>query len=305
MTSIMESLASTYEKVKPSIVAIASRVSPQPNYLPIIGTGFVGREDGVIFTCDHVIKGIAKLPRAKGKPKEEWPAVVLFYHNIPDKGMITIPMDIQGAIGIQKYEHKGPYYGEDIPDMGALLVNYSGLPAMELSGEMEFREGAPIAVAGFPMGEDTLLAPGWLHQISPTLQSGIISAVLPFPCKAPHAYLMDVMIKGGSSGSPVFDPASGKVLGMAYAKLQERKDIDDSGRAIKCFDPTTLSFVLPSRYLARALVALEKTRESLSAKRGELRNIYERIDEAIKKQEYKYAVPKEPQLKDQVDVEFP
>ena len=305
MTNKSESLPNTYQKIKPSIVAIVSRVSPQPNYPPIIGTGFVGREDGIIFTCNHVIKGIEKLPRAKGKPKEEWPAVVLFYHNIPDRGMITIPMDIQGAVGIQKYEHKGVYYGEDIPDMGILLVNYSGLPAMELSDEPDLQEGESVAVSGFPMGEATLLAPGWLHQISPTLQSGIISAVLPFPCKAPHAYLMDVMIKGGSSGSPVFDPQSGKVYGMVYAKLQEQKEIDDSGRAIKCFDPTTLSFVLPSRYLSRAFSILEKTRESLSAKRGKLQNIYERINEAIEKQECSFLAPKEPQLKNKVDVEFP
>lgn len=305
MTGKLDDLPRTYEAIKPSIVAIASKLSPQPHYAPIIGTGFIVGSDGIIITCNHVIKAMAKLPRKKGAPKEEWPAVVFYYHNIPDKGMLTIGMEIQGVLQIGKYEHKGIYYGAEIPDMGIILVNYSGLPSMELDDSPTIREGETVAVSGFPMGEDVFMAPGWVHQISPTLQSGIISAVLPFPCQAPHAYLIDVMAKGGSSGSPVFDPKTGKVYGMLYAVLQEPKKLDYMQDTIQYTNPTTLSFVLPSRYLSRALQATEKNRDTLGKSRGTLINMSDKISETLRTQGYNFIPPKEPQLNVKVDIETP
>src|SRR5260370_8790405 len=67
----------------------------------------------------------------------------------------------------------------------------------------------------------TLTAPGWIHQVTPTLQRGIISAVLPFTCTTPHAYAINVMVQGGASGSPVFLSESGEVIGVLYAGLND------------------------------------------------------------------------------------
>ena len=52
----MEKFSKIYQKIKPSIVAIASKVSRNPELPDIIGTGFIARSDGVIITNDHVIK---------------------------------------------------------------------------------------------------------------------------------------------------------------------------------------------------------------------------------------------------------
>jgi hypothetical protein len=54
----------------------------------------------------------------------------------------------------------------------------------------------------------------------PPLQAGIISATLPFPGTRPHGYLINVMIQGGASGSPVFLSDSGTVIGAVYSSRQ-------------------------------------------------------------------------------------
>lgn len=212
-------LIESYRKVKPSVVAIASRVKEDPLFPDIIGTGFVAREDGIIFTCKHVIDAIKRLPGVEKVPPNEWPIMALAFRLAPE-GMKVIPLNVRGAGGIKKYLDGKHYYGEDVPDVGLLDVNVKNLPALELS-ENGLSEGMEIGITGFPMGTETLRAPGWIHQISPTLKKGIISAILPFPCDNPHALLLDLMTQSGSSGSPVFDINTGKVVGMIYAGLED------------------------------------------------------------------------------------
>jgi len=60
-----EQFIKIYPTLKPSIVAIASKVFSNPEFPDIIGTGFVAREDGIIFTNNHVVQAISKLPRLK------------------------------------------------------------------------------------------------------------------------------------------------------------------------------------------------------------------------------------------------
>lgn len=61
----MQEFSKIYPTLKPSIVAIASRVSRNPELPDIVGTDFIARQDGIILTNDHVIKAINKLPRLK------------------------------------------------------------------------------------------------------------------------------------------------------------------------------------------------------------------------------------------------
>lgn len=81
------SFSKTYKKLKPAIVAIVSRISQQPDFPDIIGTGFIAHEDGIVITNNHVIEVIKKLPRRKGAPDDEWPIRVMYLHDIPGKGV--------------------------------------------------------------------------------------------------------------------------------------------------------------------------------------------------------------------------
>lgn len=245
------SLEKTYQKIRPSIVAIASRISSNPDFPEIIGTGFIADPNGLIVTCDHVIDVVKSLPRIKTAPPEEWPIDAILFHLFPE-GMVSIHLEVVGVAKPRTWK-RGFDYAPKLPDIGLIKVNTFNLPSLRLFLEMEkLTEGKKVATAGFPMGTKTLRAPGWIHQFTPTLQEGVISAVLPFPCANPHAFLIDIMIQGGSSGSPVFDPESGEVIGMIDAGLVDTFKVggkrDDDGMFIYK-SPTSLTTVVSSKIL--------------------------------------------------------
>jgi S1-C subfamily serine protease len=61
-------LATTFEVLRPSIVALASRVTitqlgAKPVFPFIVGTGFVVDESGLVVTNRHVAEALRRLPR--------------------------------------------------------------------------------------------------------------------------------------------------------------------------------------------------------------------------------------------------
>lgn len=290
----MEKFSKIYPQIKPSIVAVVSRVSRNPELPDIIGTGFIARSDGIIFTNDHVIKLINKLPRLKSMSPDEWPAEVLYFHWIADKGMMPLPLEIKG-VGILKREKpiKGYHYGPDIPDLGSIHVHMKDLPALKIAEKLDLKEGEGIMLAGFPLGTDTLRAPGWLHQLSPTLQSGIISAILPFPCDNPHAILIDTMTKGGSSGSPVFNPSTGEVIGIVYGGITEVKTIAGKSGALVYENSTSLTFAIP----AKIIYGIYRKIDEIEEFKGLDVSKFDTIGSLIAKKEVKIHPPKTPAMR--------
>ncbi len=252
----MNNLSNIYQQIKPAIVAIVSRVSTNPYFPDIVGTGFMVREDGIVLTNKHITDRIKALPKRKDAPKHEWPALIKVFHLIPEQGMAIIDLDIEGVVFPGEFVKPKAYYGEDLPDVAAICIKAKDLPIMRLQSSLNIREGENVGVVGFPMGIQTLLAPGWLHQLSPTLQTGIVSAVLPFPCDNPHALLLDLMTQGGSSGSAVFRPETGEVVGMVYAGLHEIRMLSspkDRNGFMAYKNSTTLTLAVPTNYI-RSLV---------------------------------------------------
>jgi S1-C subfamily serine protease len=213
------SFSKIYPKLKPAIIAVVSRLSRHNDMPDIIGTGFIAKSDGVIITNDHVIKAIKKLPRLKNKP-DDWPAMVMVFQFIEGKGMATSAFDVKGVGTLGRVAPiEGYHYGPDIPDLGFIKINVKNLPTLSIAKQLDLEEGDEVVFSGFPLGSTTLRAPGYIHQISPTLQSGMISAVLPFPCDNPHGILIDALSQHGSSGSPIINPNNGEVIGVLYGGI--------------------------------------------------------------------------------------
>ncbi len=249
-------LIDTYRGIKESIVAFVPRVFPSIDdkggplpFPPIIGTGFVIRDDGLIATNNHVVASFKGLTLPPGASEDDWPVVAILLKP-SDMGIIEVPLTLCGAAVIKSFQPAGVYYGPPKPDIALVRVRVRGLAPVTLDGETVLEEGMEVATAGFPMGRDALMAPGWMHQITPTLQRGIISAVMPFATSHPHAIAVNVMAHGGASGSPVFLPDTGKVVGILYGGLVDVK-LTKSGEEIKV--PSTISHAVPGHIVASAL----------------------------------------------------
>jgi len=259
-------LNEAYKRIKPSIVAFICKYvpvrdpsDPPPTFYPILGTGVIVREDGVIATNAHVVRALNAAWRPPDLPSGENHVAALLLHQT-DQGIVEIPLEIAGVAVLSAFQPGKVYYGPPGgPDLAFVHVRARGLPTAEIDVETVPDEGAEVATAGYPMGRDALDAPGWVHQLTPTLQRGIISAVLPFPCPAPHAFALNVMVQGGASGSPVFSCDSGAVLGLVYAGLFDSTPAAD-GRGL-CRVPTNISYVVPSHYLVFCMERLKNVKE--------------------------------------------
>jgi len=268
------SLADVFSAVRPAIVAFMPAFIPnvpglpRPALFPIIGTGFV-LGDGMVVTNAHVVDALLSLPRPPNWPAERLPFTAVLFHrvekdrypNTPVDGYVQIPLEVLDVlrVGDIQLPEQAFYYGPRRPDFNIVKVKARGLPSVELlSATDALREGVEVATVGFPMGTEALTAPGWPHQLGPFFQRGIISAVLPFVCRAPHSFVINVMSMGGASGSPVFLTDSAKVIGILNAGLLNSNETMSQilGSPVRLGitqTPTNFSYVVPAYFFSSAI----------------------------------------------------
>jgi len=141
--------------------------------------------------------------------------------------------------------------------LAILRVEGSPLPPFHLADNYRVREGQAIAFTGFPIG-------GALG-FSPVTHRGIISAITPIAIPGGNAQQLnekliqrlksgtfdilqlDATAYPGNSGSPVFDPETGEVLGIINMVF-----IKGSKEAILS-QPSGITYAIPVRYLIDAL----------------------------------------------------
>jgi hypothetical protein len=206
----------SYQTIEPCIVAIAHKFSRAP-FPEIIGTGFFTSQDGVVCTCRHVVDAFASLSRPDGFAGI--PAEVLLFREVEINGRrkwAWFTIEILAA-GNATFEGGRPDFvpADEDPDTAFLVVNATQTPAVTF-GDERLTQGEAVAFAGFPMGTPLLRAPTGFRQLSPSLHSGIVSAIFPDRvAEASYGFLMHANTQGGASGSPVFR-TDGLVCGMVY-----------------------------------------------------------------------------------------
>ena len=223
-----DGLPQTIEAVRPSIVAIGTLLHTRAPPANFLGTGFAVGDGLHIITNAHVV------PQNLNTEKKESLAVFVGRGASAKARTATIvEVDV---------EH----------DLALLKISGEPLPALVIGDSDTVKEGETVAFTGFPIG--------MVLGLYPVTHQAIISAITPIVIPALSTKQLDINIikrlrapylvfqldgtaYPGNSGSPLFDPKTGKVLGilnMVFVKGTKENVLTH---------PSGISYAIPSNYI--------------------------------------------------------
>jgi serine protease Do len=224
----------TIERVKASVVGIGTFQKTRAPAFRFLGTGFAVGDGATIVTNAHVLPQVLEV----------------------DKGeafAVLIPGPAREA------QLRTATRGADDPvhDLALLRIPGPPLPALPIRDSESVREGESILFTGYPIG--AVLGP------FPATHRGMISAITPIAIPAAHSsqlkpelirrlesgpfrvFQLDATAYPGNSGSPLYDPATGEVIGiinMVFVKGTKESALTQ---------PSGITYAIPSRYLTELL----------------------------------------------------
>jgi S1-C subfamily serine protease len=177
----------------------------------IWGTGFVIAPYCVL-TNRHVLRRLLQSAELNNIPKDQFVLQFNYSH---------APTARQSYC---KFKRWG-YVLNDVIDLGIIdfappsVSQFDEVQPVRLTEGLDIQIGDSIAAFGFAFGSDHLEreinGERHVYRVGPILQQGYISAIAPFD-QSPRVerLLLDLRTSPGMSGSPVFDPTSGIVIGI-------------------------------------------------------------------------------------------
>ena len=217
------------ERVRPAVVGVGLMYPPrQPNRkgdpIEYRGTGFVIGNGLQIITNAHVL-----------------PA------KVDTEGKQTLA--IFSGRGAKAKAHPARVIKTDQEhDLALLEIGGSPLPKLRLGDSSDVREGQEVAFTGFPIG--------MVLGLYPVTHLGIISSITPVARPMENArnldavqlkrlrnrfdvFQLDAIAYPGNSGSPVYDPATGRVVGVLNSVFvkESRETLLERPSGISCAIP--------------------------------------------------------------------
>jgi serine protease Do len=229
-----QQIPATIERVKASVVGVGTFQQTRSPPFRFLGTGFAVGNGSTIVTNAHV------LPQKLDADQGETIAVIAPGQN-------------------REMQLRRATRGADDPARDLALLNLPGppLPALAIRDSEGVREGESVLFTGYPIG--AVLGP------FPATHRGMISAITPIAIPAAHSsqlkpdlvrrlssgpfpvFQLDATAYPGNSGSPVYDPATGEVIGvvnMVFVKGTKEAALER---------PSGITYAIPSRYLIELL----------------------------------------------------
>ncbi len=226
------SLADTVAKIKPSIVAIGTYMPKRNPRSVFMATGFAVGDGSLIITNAHAIPETLDI--------EHLEKIAIFYHkdNV-DKVIIATELAVDK-------DH----------DLALLKINDERLPALTLGSAASVREGQLYAFTGFPIGMVLGLYPVTHRGIISTITPNIIPMINSTQIKQaqfkrlqnPYAvFQLDATAYPGNSGSPLYHPESGQVIGVI------NKVFVQASKENILAKPSGISYAIPINYVENLL----------------------------------------------------
>jgi S1-C subfamily serine protease len=230
--ALADGLPETVKRIKPSIVGVGTYQALRRPRARFLGTGFVVADGHHILTNAHVVAGDLDIEK-----NEQFAIFVGSGRNTTSRVAKKVAIDRQHDVAVLRFE--GPR-----------------LPALKLGRDEAVQEGQAIAFTGFPIGSVLGLYPVTHHGIVsartpiaiPRQTPGQLNAVVVRRLRSPFlVFQLDATAYPGNSGSPLYDPQTGDVLGIISSVfVKESKE-----NVLK--DPSGITYAVLVRY-ARALM---------------------------------------------------
>ncbi|MDW5285639.1 serine protease [Alteromonas macleodii] len=217
--------------VSKSTIAIAVDAPIKHSSPRVLGTGFVVADGHFAITNYHVVS------------EDLDPTIVENYVALSGQGSVVKKIRAE----VVKIDPK-----HDL----ALLKLDSPLNALELGSEELLLPGSEVALTGFPIGA--------ILGLYPATHRGYISAITPDAIPASNSnqltiemmnrlqnvsliYQLDAIAYPGNSGSPLYSPTTGEVIGVINKVLV--KDTKESALS----SPTGISYAIPVKFVIKLL----------------------------------------------------
>ena len=239
-------------RVKESLVAVGTVQKLRAPPFEFSGTGFVIGDGTLVATNAHVLSGPAQA-QAQGP-------------QAPAAAAASEPSAI--AVVLPSRESQAPQVREaravavdPAHDLAILKLAGPPLPALTLAGPDLVEEGESLLFSGFPLG--TVLG------VFPATHRALVAAVTPVAIPPANArqldprtirrlqtgpfpiYQLDATAYPGNSGSPLFLPDTGEVVGvlnMVFVKGTKEAALSA---------PSGISYAIPVRYLRELLAQVK------------------------------------------------
>lgn len=235
LPALADNTIGTIERVKASVVAIGTFERTRAPPFQFRATGFAVGDGSLIATNAHV------LPVTLDSERRE-----------------TLVILIPAADREPQMREARALAVDNGTDLALLKIDGPPLSALKLGDTGSIREGQSVLFTGFPIGN--------VLGVFAVTHRGMISAISPIAIPPPTAanldprvirrlttgsfpvFQLDATAYPGNSGSPVYDPDSGEVLGVINKVF-----VSGTKEAILT-QPSGITYAIPARHL-QALMA--------------------------------------------------
>lgn len=221
-------LVQTIEAIKPSIVGIGTYLAMRSPAVSFVGTGFVIGDGLSVVTNAHVVPSVLD-----EEHKESLRVTVAKGSNVEVREAVLVTID-------------------RVHDLALLKISGAPLPAMKLGDSTTVREGQMLAFTGFPLtgilGFHPVTHRGMVSAITvvatpaPSARSLDAKAIAQLQRNAYEVFQLDGTAYPGGSGSPLYDPETGAVLGVINKVLNATKE-----SAITA--PSGITYAIPGNFI--------------------------------------------------------
>ena len=234
----VESFPDIIDRVRPAVVGVgivrpAKRLNASGPPVIYLGTGFAVEDGLTIVTNYHVI-------HKELNSKQQESLAIFVGHGE------------SAEVRIAAIVAKDP-----LRDLALLSIEGEPIPTLEVAARgQELREGIDIAFTGFPIG--------MVLGLYPVTHRGFVSAITPMVIPANTArdltaarlkrmrtpfdvYQLDATAYPGNSGSPLYLPENGQVIGVINSVFVKE------GKESMLTNPSAITYAIPVRYVRELL----------------------------------------------------